>query len=41
MLGMVTTRDPGTSGIRDISLALGGGIKENARTIIAPRYIRK
>jgi archaeal flagellar protein FlaH len=34
MLGMVTTRDPGTSGIRDISIALGGGIKEGSLFVI-------
>ena len=34
MLGMVTTRDPGTSGIKDISLALGGGIKEDSLFLI-------
>ena len=34
MLGMVTTSDPGTSGIRDIALAIGGGIKEGSLFII-------
>jgi archaellum biogenesis ATPase FlaH len=34
MLGMVTTSDPGTSGIRDISVALGGGIKEGSLFLI-------
>ncbi|OGO30674.1 MAG: hypothetical protein A2Z29_02775 [Chloroflexi bacterium RBG_16_56_11] len=34
MLGMVTTHDPGTSGIRDISVALGGGIKEDSLFLI-------
>jgi archaellum biogenesis ATPase FlaH len=34
MLGMVTTSDPGTSGIRSISVALGGGIKEGSLFLI-------
>jgi archaellum biogenesis ATPase FlaH len=34
MLGMVTTSDPGTSGIKDIAEALGGGIKENSFMLI-------
>src|SRR3989304_4275487 len=34
MLGMVTTSDPGTSGIKDIAEALGGGIKEGAFMLI-------
>lgn len=34
MLGMVTTSDPGTSGIRDIALALGGGIREQSLIMI-------
>jgi archaellum biogenesis ATPase FlaH len=34
MLGMVTTSDPGTSGIKDIAVALGGGIKEGAFMLI-------
>ena len=34
MLGMTTTSDPGTTGVRDIAYALGGGIKENSLIII-------
>ena len=34
MLGMVTTSDPGTSGVKDISEALGGGLKENSLVVI-------
>jgi archaellum biogenesis ATPase FlaH len=34
MLGMTTTNDPGTTGIRDIAVALGGGIKENSLMMI-------
>ena len=34
MLGMTTTNDPGTSGIKDIALALGGGIKEGSLMLI-------
>jgi archaellum biogenesis ATPase FlaH len=34
MLGMTTTNDPGTSGIKDIAEALGGGIKEGSLMII-------
>jgi flagellar protein FlaH len=34
MLGMTTTNDPGTSGIRDIAEALGGGIKEGSLMMI-------
>jgi len=34
MLGMTTTNDPGTSGIRDIAEALGGGIKESSLMMI-------
>jgi flagellar protein FlaH len=34
MLGMVTTSDPGTSGIKDIAQALGGGIKEGSLMLI-------
>jgi archaellum biogenesis ATPase FlaH len=34
MLSMTTTNDPGTTGIRDIAEALGGGIKENSLMII-------
>jgi flagellar protein FlaH len=34
MLGMTTTNDPGTSGIKDIAEALGGGIKEGSFVLI-------
>jgi flagellar protein FlaH len=34
MLGMVTTQDPGTSGVKDIAEALGGGLKENSLVVI-------
>ena len=34
MLGMTTTNDPGTTGIKDIADALGGGIHENSLIII-------
>ena len=34
MLGMTTTNDPGTSGVKDIASALGGGLKEGALVII-------
>jgi flagellar protein FlaH len=34
MLGMVTTSDPGTSGVKDIAEALGGGLKENTLVVI-------
>jgi flagellar protein FlaH len=34
MLGMTTTNDPGTSGIKDIAVALGGGIKEGSLMLI-------
>jgi archaellum biogenesis ATPase FlaH len=34
MLGMTTTDDPGTTGIRDIAEAIGGGIKENSLFLI-------
>lgn len=34
MLGMTTTNDPGTSGIKDIAEALGGGIKEGSLMLI-------
>jgi archaeal flagellar protein FlaH len=34
MLAMTTTSDPGTSGIKDIATALGGGIKEGSVMII-------
>jgi len=34
MLGMTTTSDPGTTGIKDIANALGGGIKERSLIII-------
>ena len=39
MLGMTTTSDPGTTGIKDIADALGGGIRENSLVLIegAPR----
>jgi flagellar protein FlaH len=34
MLGMTTTSDPGTTGVKDIADALGGGIKENSLMIV-------
>jgi archaellum biogenesis ATPase FlaH len=34
MLGMTTTDDPGTTGIRDIAEAIGGGIKEKSLFLI-------
>jgi archaellum biogenesis ATPase FlaH len=34
MLGMITNKDPGTSGFRDIAETLGGGIKENSLVLI-------
>ena len=34
MLGMTTTSDPGTTGVKDIAEALGGGIREQALIII-------
>jgi flagellar protein FlaH len=34
MLGMTTTDDPGTTGIRDIAEAIGGGIKEDSLFLI-------
>lgn len=34
MLAMTTTTDPGTSGIKDIAEALGGGLNENSLVII-------
>jgi archaellum biogenesis ATPase FlaH len=34
MLAMTTTSDPGTSGIKDIAEALGGGLKENSLVFI-------
>ena len=34
MIGMATTNDPGTSGIKDIAVALGGGLKERSFVII-------
>ncbi len=34
MLGMTTTNDPGTSGIKDIAEALGGGINEGSLMLI-------
>jgi archaellum biogenesis ATPase FlaH len=34
MLTMTTTNDPGTSGIKNIAVALGGGIKEGSLVII-------
>jgi archaellum biogenesis ATPase FlaH len=34
MLGMTTTNDPGTSGIKDIAEAIGGGFKEGSFTFI-------
>ena len=34
MLGMTTTKDPGTTGIKDIAEALGGGIHEGSLVMI-------
>jgi len=34
MLGMTTNHDPGTSGVKEIAEALGGGIRENSLVII-------
>ncbi|MCJ7605205.1 MAG: hypothetical protein MUO19_04125 [Dehalococcoidales bacterium] len=34
MLGMTTTSDPGTTGVKDIAEALGGGVREQALVII-------
>jgi len=34
MLGMTTTSDPGTTGVRDIAGALGGGIHEDSLVMI-------
>jgi archaeal flagellar protein FlaH len=34
MLGLTTTNDPGTTGVKDIAYALGGGIKENSLIMI-------
>ena len=34
MLGMTTTNDPGTTGVKDIAEALGGGIKEQSLIMI-------
>ncbi len=34
MLGMTTTSDPGTTGIKDIAEALGGGLRENSLILI-------
>jgi archaellum biogenesis ATPase FlaH len=34
MLGMTTTDDPGTTGVKDIADALGGGIREGSLVII-------
>jgi flagellar protein FlaH len=34
MLGLKTTNDPGTSGIKDIAEALGGGLKEGSFVVI-------
>ena len=34
MLGLTTTNDPGTTGVKDIAEALGGGIKENSLIMI-------
>ena len=34
MLGLTTTNDPGTSGIKDIAEALGGGLKEGSFAVI-------
>jgi flagellar protein FlaH len=34
MLGMTTTSDPGTTGIKDIAEALGGGVRENSLILL-------
>ena len=34
MLSMITTRDPGTSGVKDVADALGGGINERSLVLI-------
>jgi flagellar protein FlaH len=34
MLGMTTTSDPGTTGIKDIAEALGGGLRENSLILL-------
>ena len=34
MLGMTTTSDPGTTGVRDIAEALGGGIREGSLVLL-------
>ncbi len=34
MLGMTTTNDPGTTGVRDIAEALGGGIREGSLVLV-------
>lgn len=34
MLGMTTTNDPGTTGVKDIADALGGGIREGSLVIV-------
>jgi archaellum biogenesis ATPase FlaH len=34
MLGMTTTSDPGTTGIKDIADALGGGLRENSLVLL-------
>ena len=34
MLGMTTTSDPGTTGIKDIADTLGGGLRENSLILI-------
>ena len=34
MLGMTTTNDPGTTGVRDIAEALGGGIHEGSLVLV-------
>jgi len=34
MLGMTTTSDPGTTGVRDIAEALGGGIHESSLVLV-------
>jgi archaellum biogenesis ATPase FlaH len=34
MLGMTTTNDPGTTGIKDIAEALGGGLRENSLVLL-------
>jgi archaellum biogenesis ATPase FlaH len=34
MLGMTTTSDPGTTGIKDIADALGGGLRENSLILL-------